>query len=123
MGYSREEVNVPPTWGNVGRGNVRNGRILEALGYPRHPKSTLGGSPGEGADFRAIFGSILGGIGSPFGTLGDPGGPQSRHFSAPGAPFCSPGAASEAPRRKDLHFGCFEVSKSEVLEGAGSENI
>ena len=92
-------------------------------GYPRHRGSTLGGSPGENADFGTIFQSILGSIASPFGTLGDPGGPQSRHFSALGAPFCSPGAASEAPRRKDLHCGRVEVSKSEVLEGAGNENI
>ena len=119
----RGEVNVPLTRGNAGRESIKNGGILEPGGYPRQPGSTLGGSPGEGADFWTIFGSILGGIGSPFGSLGDPGGPQFRHFSAPGAPFCSPGAASEAPRGKDLHFSCFEVSKSKVVEGAGSENI
>ena len=44
----RGEVNVPLTWGNAGRGNIKNGGILGAAGYPRHPGSTLGGSPGEG---------------------------------------------------------------------------
>ena len=60
----------------------------------------------RGADFRLFFGAFLGGIGGPFGILGAPGGPHSRHFSAPWAPLCSPGAA---PRGKDLHFGRFEV--------------
>ena len=44
----REEWNVPPTWGNAGRGNIKNGGILGVGGYPRHPGSTLGGTPGEG---------------------------------------------------------------------------
>ena len=52
-----------------------------------------------------------------FGSLGDPGKPILAIFSAPWAPFCSPGAASEAPRGKDLHLGCLEVSKSEVFAG------
>ena len=86
--------------------------ILGAKRYPRHPGSIVGGSPGEGADFWTIFKRVLRSIARPFGTLGDPGEPQSRHFSAPGAPFCSPGAASETPRRKDLHCSSFEVSKN-----------
>ena len=33
----RGRWNVPPTWGNAGRGNVKNGGILGAGGHPRHP--------------------------------------------------------------------------------------
>ena len=69
-------MNVPPTWGNAGQGNFKNGRILGAVGSPRHPGSTLGGSPGEGCWFSMILCSIFGGIRGLFGTLGEPRGPQ-----------------------------------------------
>ena len=44
----RGRWNVPPTWGNAGRGNVKNGGILGAVGYPRHPGS-------RSADFGCFF--------------------------------------------------------------------
>ena len=110
-----EAWNVPPTWGNAGRGNVKNGGILGAVGYLRHP-----GTLGAGVLILDVFFSILGGIGRPFGSLGDPTlailRPRGRHFAAPGR---HPRHQAE----KTCILVAWRCEKVRVLQGAGSDYI
>jgi len=80
--------NVPPTKGNACRGNVKNGRILEAMGHLKHPWRPSWRGILIFFVFWEHFRSHRESLWQPWAFRGDPTlaifRPRGRHFSAPG---------------------------------------
>ena len=102
---------------------LRKWRYFGGRGVPEAPREHPWRHSWRLVPILDDFGCILGGIGRPFGTLWDPGGPHSRHFSAPRTPFCSTGAASEAPRGARPRKSSKNRQKWMILGQAGMQSV
>ena len=111
----RGRWNVPPTWGNAGRGNVKNGGIWG--------RWSTRGTLGARVLILEFFSSILGGIGRPFGCLKGLGGSTLAIFRPRGRHFAAPGRHPRHHAEKTCILVAWRYQKVKFLQGAGSEYI